>query len=91
MIEHFIMLGLAAFGIGFIIAFWIKGKVIVQKVKAAEAEAHNLIEEAKRKSETLLKEANLEIKEQMAQELLSTGLSRKAVERILNFSTDRNL
>ncbi|HIJ54548.1 MAG TPA: ribonuclease Y [Deltaproteobacteria bacterium] len=65
MIEHFIMLGLATFGIGFIIAFWIKGKVVSQKVKAAESEAQKLTEEAKRKSETLLKEANLEIKDRL--------------------------
>ena len=65
MIEHFIMLGVATFGIGFIIAFWIKGKVVSQKVKAAESEAQKLTEEAKRKSETLLKEANLEIKDRL--------------------------
>jgi ribonuclease Y len=65
MIEHFIMLGLATFGIGFIIAFWIKGRVVSQKVKAAESEAQKLTEEAKRKSETLLKEANLEIKDRL--------------------------
>ena len=65
MIEHFIMLGVATFGIGFIIAFWIKGKVVSQKVKAAESEAKKLTEEAKRKSETLLKEANLEIKDRL--------------------------
>jgi ribonuclease Y len=65
MIEHFIMLGLVTFGIGFIIAFWIKGKVASQKVKAAESEAQKLTEEAKRKSETLLKEANLEIKDRL--------------------------
>ena len=65
MIEHFIMLGVATFGIGFIIALWIKGKVVSQKVKAAESEAQKLTEEAKRKSETLLKEANLEIKDRL--------------------------
>jgi ribonuclease Y len=65
MIEHFIMLGLVTFGIGFIIAFWIRGKAVSQKVKAAESEAQKLTEEAKRKSETLLKEANLEIKDRL--------------------------
>ena len=65
MIEHFIILGIAAFGIGFLIAFWIKGKVVSQKVKAAEVEAQKLTEEAERKSETLLKEANLEIKDRL--------------------------
>ena len=65
MIEHFIMLGLVTFGIGFIIAFWIKGKAVSQKVKAAESEAQKLTEEARRKSETLLKEANLEIKDRL--------------------------
>ena len=65
MIEHFIILGLATFGIGFIIAFWIKGRVVSQKVKAAESEVQKLTEEAKRKSETLLKEANLEIKDRL--------------------------
>ena len=65
MIEHAIMLGLITFGIGFLIAFWTKGRVASQKVKAAESEAQKITEEAQRKSDTLLKEANLEIKDRL--------------------------
>lgn len=65
MIEHAIMLGLITFGVGFLIAFWIRGRVVSQKLKAAESEAQKITEEAQRKSDTLLKEANLEIKDRL--------------------------
>ena len=45
-----IILGIICFGIGFAIAFWIKGQIISQKVKAAEVEASRLLADSKRKS-----------------------------------------
>ena len=65
MSELSIILGAVCFGIGFAIAFWVKGQIVTQKVKAAEAEASRLIADSKRKAETLLKEADLEVKDRL--------------------------
>ena len=46
-----------AFGLGFLLAYWIKGKIISQKSMAAEAEAKRMLDDAKRRAETLQKEA----------------------------------
>jgi ribonuclease Y len=58
-----IILTIIGFCAGFAIAFWVKGKIAAQKIKVAEGEAAHLIADSKRKAETLLKEANLEIKD----------------------------
>ncbi|MGD8471640.1 MAG: Rnase Y domain-containing protein, partial [Desulfobacteraceae bacterium] len=60
-----IVISIICFGIGFVIAFWIKGQISSQKIKAAEGEASLLINDAKRKADTLLKEADLEIKDRL--------------------------
>lgn len=54
-----------AFGIGFLLAYWIKGKIISQKSMAAEAEAKRMLDDAKRRAETLQKEAELEAKDRL--------------------------
>ena len=54
-----------AFGLGFLLAYWIKGKIISQKSMAAEAEAQRVLEDAKRRAETLQKEAELEAKDRL--------------------------
>jgi ribonuclease Y len=60
-----IIVAIICFGVGFAIAFWVKGQIASQKIKAAEEEASLLIIDSKRKAETLLKEANLEIKDRL--------------------------
>ena len=60
-----IILAVIGFGVGFAIAFWIKGMILSQKVKAAEAEASRLLGDTKRKAETLLREADLEVKDRL--------------------------
>jgi ribonuclease Y len=60
-----IILAIICFGVGFAIAFWVKGQIISQKIKAAEGEASLLIIDSKRKADTLLKEADLEIKDRL--------------------------
>ncbi len=60
---HILLTGLICIGVGFAIAYWVKGKILSQKAKDAETEALRIIEDAKRKSETLLKEAELEVKD----------------------------
>ncbi len=67
MIEYHLLLIYAAiaFLVGFSIAYWVRGKIVSQKIKAAQTEALQIIEEAKRKSSNLLKEADLGIKDKL--------------------------
>ncbi len=60
-----VLIGVLCFGVGFAIAAWIKSRMLTRKIKAAELEAAKISEEAKRHSETLLKEADLEIKDKL--------------------------
>jgi ribonuclease Y len=60
--EYNLLIGMIAFVIGFAIAYWVKGIIVAQKVKAAERETSRILEDAKRRSETLIKEAQLEVK-----------------------------
>ena len=60
-----IIIAIICFGIGFAIAFWIKGMIVSQKAKAAEVEASRLLEDSRRKAETLLREADLEVKDRL--------------------------
>ncbi|NNK85331.1 MAG: ribonuclease Y, partial [Desulfobacterales bacterium] len=53
--EYIILLGITCFAAGFIIAFWLKGKMLSQRIKTAEGEASRILEESKRKAETLIK------------------------------------
>jgi ribonucrease Y len=63
--EYVLIIGLVLFGAGFAIAFWLKGKVVSQKIKAAEEDASRILNESRRQAETLLKEADLEVKERL--------------------------
>jgi ribonuclease Y len=63
--EYNLLMGMIAFVIGFAIAYWVKGIIVAQKVKAAERETSRILEDAKRRSETLIKEAQLEVKDKL--------------------------
>ncbi|OEU69086.1 MAG: ribonuclease Y [Desulfobacterales bacterium S5133MH16] len=63
--EYNLLIGMIAFVIGFAIAYWVKGLIVAQKVKAAERETSRILEDAKRRSETLIKEAQLEVKDKL--------------------------
>lgn len=63
--EYNILIGLIGIGMGFAIAYWAKGKIVSQRLKDAEGEGLRLIEDAKRRSETLLKESKLEAKDNL--------------------------
>jgi ribonuclease Y len=63
--EYHLLIGIIAFIVGFAIAFWVKGLIVSQKVKAAEKETSRILEDAKRRSETLIKEAKLEVKDRL--------------------------
>ena len=63
--EYIILLGIACFAAGFIIAFWLKGKMLSQRIKAVRGEASRILKESKRQAETQIKEADLEIKDKL--------------------------
>jgi len=63
--SFIILIGLAAFVVGFAIAYIIKGKSASRKVKAAEQEAGKLLKDAQRQSAALRKEAELEMKDKL--------------------------
>jgi ribonuclease Y len=58
-----ILLGIVGVVAGFVVAFWVKGRIVSQKVKAAEKQASRILEESQHKAETLLKEAEVEMKD----------------------------
>ena len=61
----YVLIGVICFGAGFGIAFYVKGRMLTRKMKEAEGEAAKICEEARRHSETLLKEADLEVKDKL--------------------------
>jgi len=63
--EYNLLIGMIAFVLGFAIAYWVKGIIVAQKVKAAERETSRILEDAKRRSKTLIKEAQLEVKDKL--------------------------
>jgi len=63
--DYNTILVLCGFAVGFVMAYLIKGRIVAGKVRAAKEEALNIIRDAKRKSETLLKEARLEAKDRL--------------------------
>ncbi len=63
--EYIILLGLLSFGAGFAIAYWIKGKVVSQKIKNAKTQSIIILKDAKRGADTLLKEAKFEVKDKL--------------------------
>lgn len=65
MSEYMMIFTIAAFIVGFAIAYFIKGRLEAQKIKDASLEADRITSDAKRRAETLLKEANLEAKDRL--------------------------
>ena len=59
------MISAIAFVVGFFIAYWLKGRFVSKKIKSADEKAHQIIRDAERNAETLLREAKLEIKDRL--------------------------
>ena len=74
--EYIILLGIACFAAGFIIAFWLKEKMLSQRIKTVKGEASRILEESKRQAETLIKEADLEIKDNSVSHIEDSALLR---------------
>ena len=64
-VQMQLVIALIIFGVGFGLAYWIKSFVDGQKVKTAQAEAGQIIQEARHRADTLLKEADLEAKDRL--------------------------
>ena len=65
MYDYSILIGIGCFIAGLLVAYWLKSKIASQKVNEAEREAARFIEESQKKAETLLKEADLEVKDRL--------------------------
>ncbi len=65
MTTYMIITGIVMFAIGYAVAYWLKGKMTSQKIKAAENGAVRIIEAAKIKSEAVIKEAQIEAKDKL--------------------------
>ncbi len=63
--EYVVLTGIFCFFAGLLIAYVIQGKIASKKIREAEAEADRCIEESEKKAATLLKEADLEIKDKL--------------------------
>lgn len=63
--DYRILIGIGCFFAGLLIAYWVKGRLMAQKIKAAEGDAVRVTEESKKKAETLLREADLEVKDRL--------------------------
>lgn len=63
--EYHILVGTIAFAVGLVISYWVKGRAISQKIKDAEADALRITTDTKHQSETMLKEAKLEVKDRL--------------------------
>jgi ribonuclease Y len=63
--EYVVFIGIFCFFAGFLIAYLIQGKIASQKIREAEAEADRYIKESEKKAATLLREADLEVKDRL--------------------------
>ena len=63
MIEYYVLTGIICFVAGGIIAYWVKGVLASQQIRAAESEANRILEEARHKRDTMIKESELEAKD----------------------------
>ena len=61
----YILIGVMAFGAGFTLAYFLRGKLLAEKEKAARDEAKKTVNEAKQKADALIKEAKIEAKDRL--------------------------
>ena len=64
---YILLTGILCFLAGGVIALIIKSTIASQKIRAAEGESKRIIEDAKRRSDTLIKEAEIEAKDTLYQ------------------------
>jgi ribonuclease Y len=59
------LLVIVGFGIGFASAYWIRSNIILQRARSKEEEALRILDDAERRAETLLREAQIEAKDRL--------------------------
>lgn len=65
MTGYDVVIGLLAFSAGFGLAYWVRQQIDAQNEKSANSEAVRLLEDARRRSDGLLKEAEVEAKDRL--------------------------
>lgn len=60
---YYILICLIGFGVGFILAFWAKGKIASGKIKDAEEKGSLIIEDAEQRSEKVIKDSEIKAKD----------------------------
>ncbi len=65
MYAYNILFGIIGVVLGCVITCWVKARIVSQKLESVKLEASRLIEDAKRRSQTLIKEAELEAKDRL--------------------------
>lgn len=63
--EWYLFAGIGTFVIGFLIAFWLKSKLVSDRDRITREDAERILKEADHKAKTVLKEARLEVKDQL--------------------------
>jgi ribonuclease Y len=63
--NYIILLIIAGFGVGFLLAYWVKMGLAHRKIITAREEAVQIIRDAKQRAGTLLKESNIEAKDRL--------------------------
>ena len=63
--EYNILIGLIGLGVGCVIAYYLKNWIESQKVKAVQRDALLILEDAKRRAETIIREAKVEAKDKL--------------------------
>lgn len=63
--ETYLIIGLICSGIGFCVAFLLRGKSAARKLKDAEFEAENIVKDAQRQADAKQKEVELELKDKL--------------------------
>ncbi len=89
--SEYLLIAITCFGVGFAVAYWFKGKNLKEKLKLTNEEAARLIKDAQRQADTLIKEANLEIKDKLLKMKADFDFETKETRRELNKKEQRLL
>ncbi len=89
--SEYLLIAITCFGIGFAVAYWFKGKNLKEKLKLTNEEATRVIRDAQRQADTLIKEANLEIKDKLLKMKADFDFETKETRRELNKKEQRLL
>jgi len=89
--SEYLLIAMVCFGLGLAVAYQFKGKKLEEKLKSANQEAARIIKDAKRHADTLVKEANLEIKDKLLKMQSNFDIDTKETRRELNKKEQRLL